>query len=308
MTDERVSMDEAGAATVAPAYSPIPDRPRPRRRSILPMIILILLAFAVGVAVTIWAWPRIEGRWGGTPQKAVATAPAMPAARAPARPAPASIPPTVEGQVAQLEDRLTRITVEAQGASANAARAEGLLVAFAARRALDNGAPLGYIEGQLRLRFGAAQPRAVATIINAAREPVTLADLRGALTDMGARLTVPPSDGDWWTALQHEARELVTIRRASTPASRPQAAFERAVRYLDGGRVAAALAEVERMPGRATAERWVQLARRYMEARRALDLVETAAILEPRTLRSIASNIDGSTSGAAGEQASPITP
>ena len=38
----------------------------------------------------------------------------------------------LDGRVVQLEERLTRITVEAQAASANAARAEGLLVAFAA--------------------------------------------------------------------------------------------------------------------------------------------------------------------------------
>src|SRR3546814_8195783 len=95
-------------------------------------------------------------------------------------------PPVIEGahaaalttRVSELEDRIPRINVQAQAASGNAARAEGLLIAFAARRALDTGGPLGYIEGQLRLRFGRAQPRAVATIINAAREPVTLQDLQ----------------------------------------------------------------------------------------------------------------------------------
>ena len=72
------------------------------------------------------------------------------------------------------------------------------------------------------------------------------------------------------------------------------------MRYIDGGRVNAALAEVEHMPGRAVAEKWVQMARRYMEARRALDLIETAAILEPRTLRS--------SEGASVTQTSPLAP
>ena len=63
-------------------------------------------------------------------------------------------------RVADLEDRLSRINVQAQAASGNAARAEGLLIAFAARRALDRGSPLGYIDPQLRLRFGDAQPKA----------------------------------------------------------------------------------------------------------------------------------------------------
>ncbi|MGB3930008.1 MAG: hypothetical protein WBL20_13715, partial [Sphingobium sp.] len=196
--------------------------------------------------------------------------------------------------------RLNRITVEAQAASGNAARAEGLLVAFAARRALDSGAPLGYIEGQLRLRFGQAQPRAVAAIINAAREPITLMDLRASLNQVADQVTRTPPGANWWTALEHEARELVSIRKASTPSPQPEAALDRALRYIDSGRVGAALAEVERMPGKAAADRWVQAARRYIEARRALDLIETAAILEPRQLRG--------TTGAAVTQTSPLAP
>lgn len=268
----------------------IPATPPPARRwSILPLATLVLLAFVIGVALTVWAWPKIQQRWNGQSTRPVA---AMPQA---GTPSPAIAPNAMsassaqmlDARVAALDERLTRITVEAQAASGNAARAEGLLIAFAARRALDNGGSLGYIEAQLRSRFGQAQPRAVATIINAAREPVTLADLRVGLTDLGDQLTTPPVESDWWDAIAHEARELVTIRKASAPSPRPQAALERAVRYLDGGRVSAALAEIERMPGRAAADRWLQFARRYLEAHRALDLIETAAILEPRPLRSI---------------------
>ena len=296
MTEERASMNDgggvdAGAPTVAPA----------RRRSILPLLILALLAFALGVALTVWAWPQIERRWGGTQgQKTALPAPRPGLPAATPRPLTADTAQMLAGRVVQLEERLTRITVEAQAASASAARAEGLLVAFAARRALDNGGPLGYVEGQVRLRFGQAQPRAVATIINAAREPVTLADLRAGLAEIGDVVITPPAGASWWDALEHEARELITIRKASTPSPRPEAAYDRAMRYIDGGRVSAALAEGEHMPGRAVAEKWVQMARRYMEARRALDLIETAAILEPRTLRS--------SEGASGTQTSPLAP
>ena len=280
-----------------------PTPPSARRRSMVPLLVLILLAFVVGVGVTIWAWPQIQSRMDEPQPQAASMAP----------PQASTVPRTLtqrslsidaaqmlDARVVQLEERLTRITVEAQAASGNAARAEGLLVAFAARRARDSGPPLGYIEGQLRLRFGQAQPRAVATIINAAREPVTLADLRGGLIDIGERATTPPANASWWSALEHEARELVTIRRASSPSPRPQAGFDRAIHYLDGGRVNAALAEVERLPGRAAADRWIQLARRYLEARRALDLIETAAILEPRVLRSA--------EGAPVAQTSPLAP
>ena len=298
MEEKSPTSEEGGAVSVMAIP---PAAPRSQSRSPWLMLVLLLLAFAIGVTLTILALPYIHGRWGSSARQPVITA-ADPYLRPgiAMRPLTNDAAQMLDGRVVQLEERLNRITVEAQAASSNAARAEGLLVAFAARRALDSGTPLGYIEGQLRLRFGQAQPRAVATIINAAREPVTLVDLRGALADIADQLTTPGPQTSWWEAFQHEARELITIRRTSTPSPRPQAAMDRALHYMDAGRVSAALTEVERMPGRAAADRWMQYARRYLEARRALDLIETAAILEPRQLRS--------TDGAAVTQTSPLAP
>lgn len=279
--------------------------PSPKRgRGAMPVILLAVIAFALGVGGTIWAWPFMQKQRSGQPQTGVARAPASAPATAPARSAAAPLSPQAEqmldGRIAQLEDRLNRIVVEAQAASGNAARAEGLLVAFAARRALDSGQPLGYVEGQLRLRFGQAQPRAVAAIINAAREPITLIDLRAGLNGIADRLTKPPAGASWWDMVAREARELVTIRREATPSPRPEVAMERALRYIDSGRVNAALLEVQKMPGNRIADGWMQAARRYMEARRALDLIETAAILEPRQLRTA--------EGGAVAQTSPLAP
>ena len=290
-------MSDEGGATDVQAAAPIPRRHGPWL-----MLILLLLAFAIGVVLTVWAMPYIQGRWGSGARQTMVADPYLQGAAPgmPSRALSANAAQMLDGRVVQLEERLNRITVEAQAASGNAARAEGLLVAFAARRALDSGSPLGYIEGQLRLRFGQAQPRAVATIINAAREPVTLADLRGGLAAIADQVTTPGPDTGLWEAVEHEARELVTIRRASTPSPRPQAAMDRAVHYVDAGRVSAALEEVEHMPGRAVADRWMQFARRYLEARRALDLIETAAILEPRQLRAA--------DGGAVAQTSPLAP
>lgn len=289
-------MSETDGAAVAPLVgAPV------RRRSPWLMLVLPVLAFAIGVVLTMVALPRIE-RWYAPQPRAALTDPRLNGMESgvAVRPLTADAAQMLDARVVQLEERLNRITVEAQAASGNAARAEGLLVAFAARRALDSGTPLGYIEGQLRLRFGQAQPRAVATIINAAREPVTLADLRAGLTAVADDVTVPAANASWWEALEHEAREIITIHKASTPSPRPQAALDRALRYLDGSRVGPALAEVEKMPGRAAADRWMQYARRYLEARRALDLIETAAILEPRQLRTA----DGGTVA----QTSPLAP
>lgn len=264
------------------------------------MLAALLVAFAIGVILAVGAIFYFQGRGGSRARQPVAAADPYLRPGIAMRPLSTDAAQLLDGRVVQLEERLNRITVEAQAASGNAARAEGLLVAFAARRALDSGMPLGYVEGQLRLRFGQAQPRAVATIINAAREPVTLADLRGGLFNVADQLTTPGPQTGWWEAIEHEARELVTIRRASTPSPRPEAAMERALRYIDAGRVSSALIEVEKMPGRAAAERWMQFARRYIEARRALDLIETAAILEPRQLRAM--------DGAPVAQTSPLAP
>lgn len=280
--------------------------PPPRRSGgrFWPILVALLLTFAAGCGAAVVGLPHLMQWWkGGTAPQPVAdvhAARAVPATH-PAMPGNIAAEEQLMGlRLTELEERLTRITVEAQAASGNAARAEGLLVAFAARRALDSGAPLGYVEGQLRLRFGQAQPRAVATIINAAREPVTLVDLQGELDELGPTLTANPQDTGWWTALRREMRELVIVRKSTTPSPLPDSALQRARRLLESGRVDESLALVDTLPNRQEAERWIQMARRYREARRALDLIETAAILEPRQIRA--------TDGSNVAQSSPLAP
>ncbi|GAO80675.1 MULTISPECIES: mitofilin family membrane protein [unclassified Sphingopyxis] len=187
-------------------------------------------------------------------------------------------------RVAELEQRLSRITLEAESASGNASRAEGLLVAFAVRRALDRGLSLGYLDAQLRLRFGDDQPNAVKTIIDTSREPVTLEQLRAELDAMAPQLVGRGDDGNGslWTGLRRELGELFVVRAAGTQSPRASERLDRARRYLTAGQADLAIAEVEAMPGSEVASEWLIEARRYHEARRALDLIETAAILEPR--------------------------
>ena len=206
-------------------------------------------------------------------------------------------------RVADLEDRLSRINVQAQAASGNAARAEGLLIAFAARRALDRGSPLGYIDPQLRLRFGDAQPKAVTTIVNASRQPVTLEELAAGLDDIGPSLTTGSSGAGFWNQFQRELSELFVIRRQGTPSPAPQQRLLRAKRYVETGNVDAAIAEIEKLTGiekDEDASIWMEKARRYNEARRALDVIETAAILEPQQLRTA--------EGDRVDQPSPLAP
>ncbi len=185
-------------------------------------------------------------------------------------------------RVAGLEQRLAQIAVAAEAASGNAGRAEGLLIAFAARRALDRGLPLGYLEAQLLARFGDAQPNAVKQIVETARAPVTLDQLQGELDQLMPRLaSAPGADGGWLAALRGQAADLFILRPASEGPSRPSDRLARAKRLLDAGLVDGAIAEVQRSPGAAAAADWLTAARRYHEARRALDVIDSAAILDP---------------------------
>jgi hypothetical protein len=267
-----------------------------KRRSWLAVLALPLIAFVAGIAAMGWLltrWDAAASYLGIRP----APAPQQ-IARPAAAPAPAADPsatpdlaggaqrlvidPETTRRVAQLEQRLGDIENQSREATGNANRAEGLLVAFAARRALDRGVPLGYIEGLLRQRFGNTQRQAVATIITASRQPVTLQELQEGLQEYSPELTGAGPNQNWWTALKSEFGGLVTVRKAGTPSTMPGERLRRATRRLEAGQVDVALAEVLRMPGRENAREWIAAARRYVAARRALDAIETAALLEPR--------------------------
>jgi ABC-type amino acid transport substrate-binding protein len=256
------------------------------------LLALILLAFVGGAVLAALLASRWQG-WvqRGEPMEMLANgtdplenAVASMDQRAPV-PRPVGVPGSLVVQaarIAELEQRLGRITLAAQAASSNANRAEAILTAFAARRALDAGRSLGYVEGALRLRFGEAQPKAVATIINAADEPVTLADLRLGLHDIDP-VARARRDEDWWAGFWREIGGIAVLRRAGTPPAEPGQRLERAYRAIEAGQVDAAIAEMSALPPQARLTRWLEQARRYNEAHRALDVIEAAAILEPRT-------------------------
>ncbi|MEO9130123.1 MAG: hypothetical protein ABI240_02825 [Sphingomonas sp.] len=181
-------------------------------------------------------------------------------------------------RLADLEARSTNISVQARVASGYATRAEGLMIAFAARRQIDRGQPLGFLEAQLRDRFGTNQGAAVGTIIQAAGEPVTIEDLRAGLDVIAPELSTGVAKEGWAGSLRRELGNLVVVHRADTPSPLPADRLTRARRMLQNGQVEAALAEVARMPGAAQGGRWINAARRYIGARQALDAIETAAI------------------------------
>lgn len=185
---------------------------------------------------------------------------------------------TLAARLDALDARLAVTDADARVAAGYAARAEGMMLVFAARRAIERGQPLGFVNGELRSRFGATEPDAVASVIRAESEPVTLEDLRFALDRIAPRLSTAAPGADWWDAVQREIAGLVIIRKESSPSPHPRERLLRARRLLSQGHVEATLAEIARLPGAQGAESWMAAAGRYIETRRALDVLETAAI------------------------------
>jgi hypothetical protein len=204
----------------------------------------------------------------------------------------------LDQRIAAMEQRLTRLDLQAQAASGNASRSEGLLIAFAARRAIERGAPLGYLADQLRLRFGDARPNAVASVIEAARDPVTLDQLVARLRALEPALEHRPSNEGGLAWLSRELGSLFVVRREDAPSPAAANRIERARLLLQTGRADAAAAEIRLLPNAAEAGDWIADADRYAAAQRSLDLLETTAILAPRDLRDAG--------GRAVEQPSPL--
>ena len=256
-----------------------------RRRGLIAVLIAVLVAFLLGIVATAAAvrhWDRLALLLHPMapivvtpPQRfAVAPQPASP-------PAPPATDPALVEQVDAIEERIDTIEARSAEATGDADRAERLLVAFAARRALDRGQPLGYLEGMLRDRFGADDPQSVAMIIGAAQRPATLTSLREGFDRLAPALVTPAPDAGWWTGFKRELGDMFVVRRAGAPSPLPADRLARADHALSGGQVDVALTEVARLPARAAATGWIAAARRYVLARNALDRIETAALLSP---------------------------
>jgi hypothetical protein len=182
-------------------------------------------------------------------------------------------------RIAMLEQRLARIESAAQQAQGSAGRADALVIAFAARRAIDRGVALGYLENLLRDRFAARHQAAVAMIITASHQPVLLDDLIAEYDALAPDLRRGGPQDSWWSNVRRELGQLVEVHSGKRPAANPDARYQRARRLLEGGDVDQALAETMRLPGAGRAGAWVAKARRYIASHRALDEIESAALL-----------------------------
>lgn len=258
--------------------SPAPPAVPPRGNA-LTILFAVLAAFLLGLAAMA-AFFRFGGWWQDAPAQTMASQP-LPA---PAPTAPGTDVATLSAReqalaarLDALDQRLRLTDTDARAAASNAGRAEATMIVLAARRAIERGQALGPVEPELRARFGGPEPQAVATIVRAAREPVTLEDLRFALDQLAPRLSTAAPGAGWWYAVRRELRSLVIVRKESSPSSHPRERLIRARRLLGQGHVEASLAEINRLPGAQGAESWMAAASRFIETRRALDTLEAAA-------------------------------
>lgn len=262
-----------------------PERSGMRGRTIAALLAGCLLAGAVGAAWLGWRNGLIELDVSEGVQQLIAAPSATPTTTVAAvdTAAQAQLAGT-SAKVAMLEQRLAELNTQAIAASANATHAESLLLAFAARRALERGQPLGWIETQLRVRFGATQGAAVDRVIAAGAAPVTLAQLSEQFELLAPTLVGGSPDEGTWDWFSRQVSGLFVVRHDDMPSPAPESRLVRTRAFLAGGKVEAAAAEVERMPGNAAAADWLAHARDYTAAERALDQLEATALMSAQPM------------------------
>ncbi len=266
----------------------------PRKSGIGPAIVAGLVLFLMGGALVAYlVWSGAAAPLGLSAATSAVSATAEQARGNPAIDQEVALPTAtalarqqggLDQRVASLEQRLARLDMQAAAVEGHTARAEALLVAFAARRAIERGAPLGYLADQLRVRFGDAKPNSVAAILDAADHPVTVDKLIGRLSALEAGLQ-QTGEGGVMARLKQQLGGLFVIRRAETPSPQPAKRLERARLFLESGRVDAAIGEVRNLPGAETAKDWIADAERFARAQAALDLLESSALLETNGLK-----------------------
>jgi len=259
----------------------------PRRNRMIP----VGLGFLVGVALTAGAielaGPHLKNTNDTTKPAASASPAVEPLKVPPPVLAPATDVATLDARESQLAARLDALEIElrqadesARNAAQYSTQAERLMVAAAVRRAVERGQPLGSLEQQLRARFGERHPQAVAAIVTAAHDPLTIEDLRIALDTIAPRLGAAPDDS-LWVRFRSFVGDLFVLHQAGMPSPRPAERLRRARSALAAGNVETAIAEVAHMPGASVAEGWTSAASRYVNARKALDEIEKAAAATP---------------------------
>lgn len=240
------------------------------------LVLFALVCFVIGIAAMGWVlseWQPVRHLVFG-PQAEAPKTPVVDTSLTQTAPPAAN----TDAHMARIEQRLAIIDQQADSALNDAARAERLMIAFAARRAVERGAPLGYLEGALQRQFGAADPAAVAAVIDGARSSVTLEQLEDGLEAEKTDLASGTVGTGWLASIWQDMSSLAVVHRAGESSKTPSQRLETARRALERDRVETAVKEVGAMPGAANAKPWLDKAKRYVAVRKALDRLEAITL------------------------------
>ena len=265
-------------------YTSQPAAPSRTGPSLRGMLLAGLISFLGGAGLIGWLVWNGQVDFGSRNAAPVAASGQQDTSPASQSPGQAYTATALDQQVAALERRMAQLNLQTAALGGNSARAEGLLVALATRRAIEQGKPLDYLEGQLRTRFGVARPAAVTTLVAAAKTPVTLGQLAAQLDGLAPALLARPKDEDGWSRFTRELSGLFVIRRDAGKTANPDERLDHARLLLRSGQIEGAIAEVAKLPDSAPARGWMAAARRFADAEAALDQVEQAALTEPELL------------------------
>lgn len=250
-------------------------------RAIRALVISAVILFIFGLAVIGWTLTRTTPV--APPSRGTSAAPIGDATSSPA--ASTLAPADAETRIASIESRLAEADRASARALGDAAKAERLLILLSARRAIDRGRPLGYLESALAQQFGGTYPGDVTLIVDYARHPVRLDMLADELTLLAPNLLTKPSDNGWLGNMLAQARSLAVVRPANQPSDLPAKKLERAHRAVARDEVDVAVKEIATLPGAANAQAWMDKAQRYIAIHAALDRLEAATILNPQPQR-----------------------
>lgn len=265
------------------------------RRSLRAVIWAMVIAFIGGLLLMGWAithWQPMQiwlSRITDFSTNKPAATPSVPPAPIPSAVVRPTILPAEHNyaQITALDSHLKAVDAHLAASIQQADRAEALLLAAAARRAVDRGVTLGAFEAPLQNHFGQALPRDVAQINAASHAPVTLDRLRAGLDSLAngsetKNVENKPEQTDWWTRTRNGIGTLFTVRKTDQPSPIPNEWLARARMDLSAGAVDKALGAVLHLPATSKRASWTQEAQHYLDAHAALDALDAAALSLPK--------------------------
>ncbi len=158
----------------------------------------------------------------------------------------------------------------------SASQAEAALLVVSARQALAAGKPLGDLANRLQVTFGQSQPQALATIIAAARQPISNVKLLDGFDAITPQLLQP--GGTAWDRGRYELANLFVIRRGDAPPSAMAMRIKRVREAIIAGDIDVAAKAVRAMPGADHARIWLLDANRAIAVDRAFDTLQQSAM------------------------------